>query len=138
MKKYFYLILLLLFVLPALGEEHFISTPTKLYEKDYNTYWCEAREGRLEATTIDGSRVDCLLPNYAVEGERAYKWKEAVGQSLFYGIQTQRTPAILLIVNDPVKDKKYIDRLNKVATRYGIKTWYITPAELASHGIGKY
>lgn len=127
MRKYLITVLLFLMAVPCFSET---TKSTRIYEKDYNVSWCNAHHGQMEFPTIDGSRVDCLLPNYAVEAERAYKWKEAVGQALFYGIQTKREPAILLIVENKDKEQKYVDRLNVVAEKYGIKVWYITPNEL--------
>ena len=102
----------------------------KTYEKHYNEHWCTAQDGILEYATEDKSRVDCLTKEYAVECDHAYKWKEAVGQSLFYAIQTGKRPGILLIVKDPVKERKYVERLNIVAEKYDIKVWYITPDDL--------
>lgn len=124
MKKYLIIVALFIFSNFCKAAEH------KFLESDYNDYWCKGQNGVREFETIDGSRVDCLLPCYAVEGERAYKWKEAVGQSLFYGIQTQRQPAILLIIENSQKEQRYIKRANKVAARYGIRLWYITPEDL--------
>lgn len=127
MRKGLILALLFLTTLTCFGAT---TKCTKIYEKDYNASWCNAHNGQIEFSTIDGSRVDCLLPDYAVEAERAYKWKEAIGQALFYGLQTNRTPAILLIIENKDREQKYIDRLNIVAQKYGIKIWYITPNEL--------
>lgn len=120
----------LLFLLYMLAVPVFAQSPDKLYEKDYNTFWCGKNQGVTEFKTIDGSRVDCLLPGYAVECDRAYKWKEATGQALFYALQTGRKPAILLIVEDEYKEKKYIDRLSVVASKYEIEVWQIRPKDL--------
>lgn len=92
-------------------------------EKDYQIPFCTDLNGTIEYRLDDLSRVDCLTDEYAIEVEFAKKWKEAIGQALFYGIKTNRTPAIALIVDG--NDTKHINRLNVVSERYGIKVFYI-------------
>lgn len=92
-------------------------------EKDYQVPFCNDLGGVLEYRLDDLSRVDCLTDEYAIEVEFAKKWKEAIGQALFYGVKTNRTPAIALIVDG--NDTKHINRLNVVAERYGIKVFYV-------------
>lgn len=92
-------------------------------EKDYQVPFCNDLNGTIEYRLDDLSRVDCLTDEFAIEVEFAKKWKEAIGQALFYGIKTNRTPAIALIVDN--NDTKHINRLNVVSERYGIKVFYI-------------
>lgn len=67
----------------------------------------------------DKTRIDCLLPEYAVEIDFANKWAESIGQALYYAIKTNRKPAIAVILRSP-KDERYLIRLKTVAERYGI------------------
>ena len=52
---------------------------------------------KLEKHLPSGGRVDCLIPEYAIEVEWAKKWAEAVGQSLYYADATARKPEIILL-----------------------------------------
>ena len=103
----------------------FITIPLFLFasEKDYQVELCNQLNGVIEYRTIDGSRVDCLTDEYAIEVEFAKKWKEAIGQALFYGIETNRKPSIALIIDE--NDTKYINRLSTVSEKYEIKVFFI-------------
>ena len=80
-------------------------------EKYYQKQWCDKKGGITEYRLNDGTRVDCLLPNMAVEFDFAPKWAECIGQALYYGKMTNRTPACVLIIENPERDLKYIKRL---------------------------
>lgn len=92
-------------------------------EADYQQAWCGAQKGASEYQLQDLARVDCLMTQYAVEFDFASKWAESIGQSLYYGLKTNRTPAVVLIMENPEKDQKYLDRLNAVAEKHGIKVF---------------
>jgi len=80
----------------------------------------------MEFVLRDGTRVDCLTKNYAVEFDFAEKWAEAVGQSLHYARLTGEDPAIVLII-EKESDWKHYWQLKKAVRKHGIKLWYITP-----------
>ena len=80
-------------------------------EKEYQQYWCSKRGGQMEYKLKDGTRVDCLLPDMAVEFDFAPKWSECIGQAVHYGTKTKRTPACVLIIENRQKDVKYLKRL---------------------------
>ena len=63
-------------------------------------------------TFNDKTRVDCLTPTLAVEIDFANKWAECIGQALYYGKMTNRQPACVLIMENPEKDTKYLNRLH--------------------------
>lgn len=93
-----------------------LSTPVfaaKRYylEAEYQKAWCSARSGQMEYVLNDKTRIDCLLPTMAVEFDFANKWAECIGQALYYGQKTGRTPACVLIMEHPEKDQKYLRRL---------------------------
>ena len=75
-------------------------------EADYVDEWCI---GEIEAK-IDGGRIDCLTTIYAIEADFAYKWAEAIGQSLFYAYKTNRRPGIALIVYSE-RHCKHVEKL---------------------------
>lgn len=100
-----------------------------LHEKDYQRHWCDKHSGELEYRLSDGTRVDCLTEEYAVEVEYAAKWAEAIGQSLFYAKMTGRKPGIVLIMNER-GDERFAKRLRTVAGQEGIKVWTVKPHEV--------
>ena len=84
----------------------------RLYkEAEYQKAWCDKRGGVMEYELPDKCRVDCLLPDMAVEFDFANKWAECIGQSLYYGN---------LIMERGEKDVKYLRRLRRAAYRKGV------------------
>ena len=90
------------------------------YEREYQNAWAEKYNAQVEVILDDGTRVDCLTEEYAIEFDFANKWAEAIGQSLYYAIKTNKKPAIVLIMENPEKDERYYNRLKTVADKYGI------------------
>lgn len=100
-----------------------------LHEKDYQRWWCEKHNGEMEYRLKDGTRVDCLTPEYAVEVEFAHKWAESIGQALYYARSTARKPGVLLILKDK-GEERFLKRLKVVAKEQGIKVWTVRPKDL--------
>jgi hypothetical protein len=98
-------------------------------EKEYQDSWCKERGGIQEYRLDDGARVDCLLPEYAVEFDFGPKWAECIGQAIFYGKQTNRTPACVLILESEA-DMVFVERLRITATKAGVKWWTMTRGDL--------
>ncbi|MCM1340011.1 MAG: hypothetical protein NC191_10105 [Muribaculaceae bacterium] len=103
-------------------------------EKAYQEQWCKARGGQLEYQLNYKTRVDCLTDTLAVEFDFAPKWHECIGQALYYGQKTKRTPTCVLIMERGEKDIKYLKRL-----RYAVynkkkipefKTYTMKPEQL--------
>lgn len=80
-------------------------------ESSYQHAWCGQHKGIEEFENKDFTRVDCLTDKYAVEFDFANKWAECIGQALYYSQRTGRTPACVLIMENPEKDIKYLKRL---------------------------
>lgn len=95
-------------------------------EKYYQELWCSAR-GISEYRLKDATRIDCLTPTHAIEFDFAPKWAEAVGQSLYYAMMTNKKPGIVLILENPQKDCKYYERIKKLCEKYNIDLWTISP-----------
>lgn len=95
-------------------------------EKYYQEKWCKEHGGITEYVLEDKARIDCLLDDYAIEFDFANKWAEAVGQSLYYALKTNKKPGIVLII-EREKDKRFLDRLQPLADKYSIKVWIISP-----------
>lgn len=79
-------------------------------EADYAEPWCAARGGVSGEVLADRTRVDCLLPGYAVEVDFARKWAEGMGQALHYARMTGRQPGVVLILEKP-SDVRFAERL---------------------------
>lgn len=45
----------------------------------------------------NGTYVDCLSDEYAIEVDFSNKWAEALGQSLLYAAELERLPGIILV-----------------------------------------
>jgi hypothetical protein len=92
-------------------------------ESWYQARWCEAQGGEMEHRLPDRARVDCLLPDVAVEFDFGHKWAESVGQALYYATMTGRRCGIVLILEDngPV----FVTRLMRTIEghRLGCQVW---------------
>jgi hypothetical protein len=113
--------LLLVGLLPAMawaGHDH--------PEKWYQERWCAERGGEAEVVLPDRTRCDCLTDENAVELDFGAKWAEAIGQALYYSIQTGKRAGVVLIL-EKESDRKYWIRLNSVIQHFGlpIDTWEI-------------
>jgi len=91
-------------------------------EKEYQAAWCSKAGGVTEYRLDDGTRVDCLTDEYAIEFDFAQKWAESIGQALYYAEQTGRKPGVVLIL-EQAGDDRFLQRLNSVADRSQIKVW---------------
>lgn len=78
------------------------------------TYWQDIIQkeigGVKEYRLDDGTRVDLLFEDKACEIDWASKWAEGIGQSIYYGLKTDRPPLVILLAK---KDgwEKYRDRV---------------------------
>lgn len=73
----------------------------------------------------DNSRVDILTSQYAIEVDWAYKWKEAIGQSLWYSVVTTKAPGICLLLKNIADDSMDIHRCNTICVKYDIALWLV-------------
>lgn len=125
MKKTIVLFLLLFTITPCYAK--------RLHpEAEYQKAWCEKRGGVIEYKLSDKTRVDCLLPNMAVEFDFANKWAECIGQAIYYGRETNRQAACVLIMENGEKDLKYLYRLRRAAYKKGVnlRTFTMKPEHL--------
>ena len=124
MKKVSYFLFLLFFMsLP-------VQAKRMHYEATYQNKWCTEMCGKQEYELDDKTRVDCLTKTHAIEFDFANKVYEGIGQSLYYGIKTKKKPGIVLIVENPEKEQKYIKRMIKVARKKGIDCWIMYERDL--------
>jgi hypothetical protein len=100
------------------------ATPGKHPEKWYQDEAVKKIGGTTEHR-VDNGRVDILTDTHAIEVEFAAKWKNAIGQSLWYSLQTNKPAGIILIVEDEKADRGQVIRLGSVisANHLPIKVW---------------
>ncbi len=98
------------------------------FEKFYQERWCKANGGETEVVFPDKTRCDCLTSTHAIEFDFGKKWAEAIGQALYYSIQTGKRPGVVLIL-EKKSDYKYWIRLNTIIEhfRLPIDTWKVGP-----------
>lgn len=101
-------------------------------EKEYQNVWCKSNDGKTEVILQDGTRIDCLTNDYAIEFDFANKWAESIGQALYYANCTNKKPGVVLIMEKPQTDLRYLNRLKSVASKYDIKIWIMTPNDMYS------
>jgi len=90
-------------------------------ETQWSALIAEQRSGVAEYRTPDGSRVDVLVDDYAIEVDWCEKWPEAIGQALFYGLATNRKPGVVLLMRGRDSDQRYYLRCLAVCSRVGIR-----------------
>ena len=88
--------------------------PAKASEADYVKKFCD---GQVEVTLFDNTRADCITSSEVIEFDFAYKYYEAIGQALHYGLFTDKQPGIYLILTSH-KDFKYLFALAEVVSYY--------------------
>jgi hypothetical protein len=97
-------------------------------ESWYQRQWCREHQGQVEYLLPDKTRCDCLTETLAVEFDFGPKWAEAIGQALYYSLQTGKRAGIVLILEKET-DYKYWLRLNTTIQHFQlpIDTWMMTP-----------
>ena len=85
----------------------------KLTEADHQKAWAAKHGGKCEVRMSDGTRCDVVTDTHAIEVDWAYRWTSAVGQSLWYSLQTDKKPGIVLILRSE-KDRKHLIRLRSL------------------------
>ena len=98
-------------------------------EKFYQERWCKANGGQTEVVFPDKTRCDCLTGSHAIEFDFGKKWAEAIGQALYYSIQTGKRAGVVLIL-EKKNDYKYWIRLNTIIEHFAlpIDTWKTAPS----------
>ena len=95
-------------------------------ESSYQHAWCSAHKGIEEYENKDKTRVDCLTEYHAVEFDFANKWAESIGQALHYQLMTGKKALVVLILEEPEKEKVYYHRVKKLGKIHGFDVEYVT------------
>lgn len=114
MKKILPILIFALFICPGL-----VSAKHDYHEKYYQEKWCDAQKGRSEYVLPDRTRADCITFSHAVEVDFANKFYEAIGQSLYYSLQTGKRAGIVLII-EKERERKYYYRLNSTIVHFDL------------------
>jgi len=61
---------------------------------------------------------------YAFEIERAAKWKDSIGQSLWYALNTNKKPGIILLIKSK-SEFKYAQQLNLALQYAGLDSYIV-------------
>lgn len=108
--------LIIALTLPAFAAEH----PERWYQERV----AEALKGKMEVHVPDG-RVDVVTETHAIEVEFSSKWKNSLGQALWYAMQTGKQAGIVLILENEQRDTPDAIRLGSVIeqSKLPIKLW---------------
>lgn len=82
-------------------------------------------DAKAEFALWDGTRVDILTDEYAIEADWAKPGKhfEAIGQALYYAEVAGRKPGILLLVTDMKSQSRFVYRTAVVCASHDIRLW---------------
>lgn len=68
---------------------------------------------------VQNGRIDLLTDSVAYEVEWAYNWKHSIGQAMWYALQKNKKPGIILLMRD-INDYKYFVMLNSALSTFGL------------------
>lgn len=71
-------------------------------------------DGEPEVRNWDGTRVDLVTDRHAIEVDYAPKWAEAIGQALYYAEVQDKSPMVILLVQDMEKERQFVYRCQTV------------------------
>jgi hypothetical protein len=78
-------------------------------ERYYQEGHCNSLNGSVEYVILKQRRVDCLTEKYAIEYDFANKIYECLSQARYYGKITGKIPVCALIMEDKMRDKRFLD-----------------------------
>ncbi|MFK7932684.1 MAG: hypothetical protein AB8G22_04190 [Saprospiraceae bacterium] len=87
-------------------------------EANYITALANHLDARKEVN-VYGGRADLVTTTHAIEVERAHKWKNSIGQALWYAQQLNLEAGIILIMEDKY-DYKYVQMLQATLNYAGM------------------
>ena len=116
--KILLLILSIMISMPLYAHEH--------NEASYQHSWCKMHNGIEEYENKDYTRVDCLTKINAVEFDFANKWAESIGQALHYQYMTGKRGKVVLILENPQKERCYFKRVKILSEIHNFDAEYAT------------
>ena len=100
-----------------------LTVERHLNELDHCRRLAPKYSAEMEVRQQDGSRVDLLNDEYAIEVDWARKWAEGIGQASLYAELTGKRPALLLLFDGSERDQRYLWRARVAAARNGIRVF---------------
>lgn len=94
-------------------------------EVEISAIIAKALHAQTEVILPDRARIDILTDSEAIEVDWAHKWAEGIGQALYYGAVTRKTPVVLLLM-DTADEERYLARVRHVISTYSntkLKLW---------------
>lgn len=85
-------------------------------EAEYVQNFCT---GQIEYRLWDATRVDCLMDDEAQEYDYGKKWAEAIGQALWYSMNTGTRAAVVLIIEDE-RDRRGLRRARAMIAHFNL------------------
>lgn len=106
-----------------------LDNEPKPVSKKHEAYYIKKLSEQLDGETevsIEGGRIDILTGENAIEVEWAPKWKESIGQTLWYAQRENTKPRIILLLKKET-EYKYFVMLNTALehAKINIETNYI-------------
>ena len=87
-------------------------------EADYISVLADHLDAEREVAVTSG-RADLVTATHAYEVERAPKWKNSIGQALWYGMNLNKSPGIILLVESAAQ-RKYAIQLGSALDYAGL------------------
>lgn len=117
-----------IFVLPLCGLVYALHPPAPFpkRETDLAKLAVPAVFGQatLEVPLPDGSRADALTEDFAVEVDWPEKWAEAPSQAVWYGMLTNKQPAVLLLLRGGATEKVHVARCAALCGRFHVELYF--------------
>lgn len=94
-------------------------------ERDYQRAYCMRPGWKIEVTLPDSrKRADCISPEYAVELDWVYKWRQCLDQAALYAQATGLKPLCVLI-EDVAVTPALRETITNTAAQRGIELDWI-------------
>lgn len=95
------------------------AEPVRKNEAYYRDLLAIEVGGKVEQQMGDGTRCDIITDTHAIEVDWASKWKEGIGQALWYGFQSNRPAKLALIVRNQ-RDRVHVLRCRSLIEHNGL------------------
>ena len=104
------------------------ASNTEASEQDYTDVFCATVDGNTKHVFDDRTRPDCIDDTFVYEmdwatGSKVY---EGIGQALHYATQSDKVPALVLIMKQPT-DIRFVLRAININVCPKIHIWTIDP-----------
>lgn len=97
------------------------------HETAWSRYLADELDARDDFVLWDGREPDLVLGDRIIEIDRLAKYREGVGQALEYAAASDLKPTLILLVEDPLDDRKRLamHRAKAAARLGGVAVWFL-------------